>query len=40
MNFNREQFVNFILKNSCLNYAERLIVYENGRALYKLTSTN
>ena len=40
MNFNQEQFVNFILKNSCLNHAERLIVYKNGRALYKLTSTN
>jgi len=40
MNFNQEQFVNFILENSCLNHAERLIVYENGRALYKLTSTN
>lgn len=40
MNFNQEQFVNFILENSCLNHAERLILYENGRALYKLTSTN
>jgi len=40
MNFNQEQFVNFVLENSCLNHAERLIVYENGRALYKLTSTN
>ena len=40
MNFNQEQFVNFILENSCLNHAERLIVYESGRALYKLTSTD
>lgn len=38
MNFNQEQFVKFILDNSCLNHAERLILYENGRALYKLTS--
>jgi len=40
MNFNQEQFVKFVLDNSCLNHVERLIVYENGRSLYKLTSTN
>ena len=37
MNFTQEQFVNFVLKNSCLNHAERLIKYKNGRAIYKLT---
>ena len=39
MNFTQEQFVKFVLDNSCLNHAERLMLYENGRALYKLTST-
>ena len=38
MNFTQEQFVKFILDNSCLNHAELLVTYENGRALYKLTS--
>lgn len=32
-----EEFVNFLLKHSCLNEAKLLAKYENGRALYKLT---
>ncbi len=37
-NYNPEQFVNFILENSCLNKAELLINMNNGRNIYKLTA--
>jgi len=36
-NYNPEQFVNFVLENSCLNKAELLIKMNNGRNIYKLT---
>lgn len=32
-----EQFVNFLLENSCLNKAKLLAKFENGRTLFKLT---
>jgi len=35
-NYNSEQFVNFILKNSCLNSAKFLGRTKNGRPIYKL----
>jgi len=37
-NYNPEQFVNFILENSCLNKAQLLIKLKNGRTIYKLTA--
>ena len=37
-NYRPDQFVNFILENSCLNKAKFIGKTENGRRLYKLTS--
>ena len=37
-NYTPDQFVNFILENSCLNKAKFIGKTENGRRLYKLTS--
>ncbi|MFX1328521.1 MAG: class I SAM-dependent methyltransferase [Promethearchaeota archaeon] len=37
-NYNPDQFVNFIIENSCLNKAQALIKLKNGRILYKLTA--
>ena len=37
-NYNPDQFVNFILENSCLNKAKYIGKTKTGRALYKLTS--
>jgi len=36
-NYNPDQFVNFIIENSCLNKAKFIGKAENGRPLYKLT---
>ena len=36
-NYTPEQFVNFIIENSCLNKATLLIKMESGRTIYKLT---
>lgn len=33
-----DQFVSFLLENSCLNKAQLLTKFKNGRTLYKLTS--
>jgi len=37
-NYSQEEFVNFILKNSCLNQAKLIKKTKTGRYLYKLTS--
>lgn len=37
-NYSPEQFVAFLLKNSCLNNAQFLAKFDNGRTLYKLSS--
>ncbi len=39
-NYTPEEFVNFILENSCLNKAKFIGNTKNGRSLYKLTSEN
>ena len=38
INYNPEQFVNFILENSCLNKAYKLAKMNSGRTIYKLTT--
>ncbi len=37
-NYNPQQFVDFIIENSCLNKAQLLIKLGNGRRIYKLTA--
>ena len=37
-NFNPEQFVSFIIENSCLKEAKILIKTKDGRKIYKITS--
>ena len=37
-NYNPDEFINFILENSCLNQARLIKKTKNGRNLYKLTS--
>ena len=39
-NYTPDQFVNFILENSCLNKAKFIGKTKTGRSLYKLTSEN
>jgi len=39
-NYKPDEFVNFIIENSCMNKARFICKTKNGRSLYKLTSTN
>jgi len=37
-NYNPDEFVNFIIENSCLNKAKLLVKMNGGRTIYKLTA--
>ena len=38
INYTPDQFVNFLIENSCLKEAKLIGEMENGRCIYKLTS--
>lgn len=35
-NFDSDEFVEFIIKNSCLRYSKQIGLAEDGRKLYKI----